>query len=77
MPLVLLELMRLIIHMWKQHTVLPECALINCMLLCLKHLYQQTIVLLSVLKQHVFQHIDVFMSLIGRLNPEHFMWLCC
>lgn len=76
MPLVLLELMRLIIHMWKQHTVLPECALINCMLLCLKHFYQQTIVLLSALKQHVFQHvfqhIDVFMSLIGRLNPERF-----
>lgn len=30
-----------------------------------------------VLKQRVFQHIDVFMSLIGCLNPEHFMKLCC
>lgn len=61
----------------KTHTVLPECALINCILLCLKYLYQQTIVLLSVLKQHVFQHTDVFRSLIGCLNPEHLMMLCC
>lgn len=59
------------------HTMLPECALINCILLYLKHLYQQTIVFLSVLKQHTFQHVDVFMSLIGCLNPEHFMLLCC
>lgn len=58
-------------------TVLSQCALINCILLCLKHLYQQTIVLLSVLKQHMFQHTDVFMSLIGCPNPERFMMLCC
>lgn len=59
------------------HTVLPECALINCILLCLKDLYQQTIVLLSVLEQHTLQDTDVFMSLIGYLNPENFMMLCC
>lgn len=59
------------------HTVLPDYVLINCILLCLKYLYQQTIVLLSVLKQHLFQHTDISMSLIGCLNPENFMMLCC
>ena len=28
------------------------------------------------LKQRLFKHTDIFMSLNGCLNPEHFMMLC-
>lgn len=56
------------------HTVFPEGALINCILLCLKYLSQQTVVHLPV-RNNVCLNTDISMSLNGCLNPE-FMMLC-